>query len=405
MKNVYIPSLEICEKLADEYGTPFFITDAQTLRDRVASFKNAFGQRCKIYFAIKANFNPHTINVLKSAGIDGIDAVSPFEIELAKTLSFRSNQIIFTGNGSSDEELKSVMKEEVLCNIGSISELERFGRMFPKANVSIRLNPGVGDGENENVITAGDASKFGIIERDFAIAKALINKFELQLKGLHCHIGSGFYKTEVFAKAVFHILQTASQFPSLDFIDLGGGFGVRYHEDQAQIDLISFGSSIMDMVNKFEEENGKPVELRFEPGKYLVSESTCLVSKITTRKSTRTQEFVCLDTGFHHLIRPALYGSNHQIVNLNRKDGDKIKATVVGNVCESTDVFGKNVEMVDPKEGDLVALVSAGAYGSSMSSLYNLRPYASEVMVDGSNVTLTRKRQSFVETFQSLGFV
>ncbi|MEZ4818423.1 MAG: diaminopimelate decarboxylase [Bdellovibrionota bacterium] len=403
-QNVFIPTLDQAQTITAQYGSPVFVTDKQTIVDRVQTFKKSFSKQTKIFYAVKANFNPHVLSVLKEAGVDGIDTVSPYEIALAKQCGFAPTQIIFTGNASSDQELKEVMQHEVLCNIGSISELERFGRLFNGADVSLRLNPGVGDGENQNVITGGQDSKFGIIQRDMPIAKALLSKYNLQLKGIHCHIGSGFYETDVFAKAVYLILEQAATFANLDFIDFGGGFGVRYQRSKDPINVPSFGNAIVDMVKNFEARNGKPIEIRFEPGKYLVSEATCLLSSITTRKSTEEKDFVCIDTGFHHLIRPALYGSTHEIINLSKTVGKKERVTVVGNVCESTDVFADNIELIDPNEGDIVAILSAGAYGASMSSVYNLRPYAAEVIVDGDAMTLTRAPQSFDLMFKGLGF-
>lgn len=401
---VFLPSHSQAKALMDEHGSPLFVTDKATLINRVHAFREAFSSNTKIFYALKANANPHVLMALKEAGIDGVDTVSPFEIELAKRAGFTPAQIIFTGNGSSDEELKAVIKHEVLPNIGSISELERLGRLCPGSEVSIRLNPGMGDGENKHVITAGQDSKFGVIQRDFAIARALLEKFDLKLKGLHCHIGSGFYEMDVFRKAIRSILDQALQFQGLDFIDFGGGFGVRYAMDQKPIAIESFGRSIQEMIHAFEKENGKPIEVRFEPGKFLVAESTVLLAEVTTRKSTQTHDFVCVNTGFHHLIRPALYGSHHEMINLSRPDADPEKVTVVGNVCESTDVFGDDVNMADPHEGDIVAFVTAGAYGASMSSLYNLRPYAAEVMLDEGQSRLTRQSPTFDQMWQGLGF-
>lgn len=404
VNQVFIPTKEMADQIVSQVPTPVFVTSKQVLEDRVQQFKKAFSFNAKTFFAVKSNFNPSVLLALKDAGVDGIDTVSPYEIALAKRVGFLSSEIIFTGNGSSDEELKQVMQHEVMCNLGSLSELERFGRLFPGAKMSLRFNPGIGDGENEFVITGGQKSKFGILKRDFEIAKAIVQKHKLQLQGLHCHIGSGFYTTEHFSQAVSNILDQAKLFGKVSFIDLGGGFGVRYQSSAKPIDLPSFGASIESLVQKFEEHNG-PVEIRFEPGKYLVAESTCLLTTVTTRKNTDEKDFVCVDTGFHHLIRPALYKSEHEIVNITRPLEEKKRVTVVGNVCESTDVFADEILLSNPKEGDILALISAGAYGSSMSSLYNLRPYASEVMMDACQIKVTRKTLTFDQLFLGLGYL
>ena len=391
--------------MASQFGTPTFLTDQRGIQGRLNCFKAAFTFSSKIFYALKANYSPSILKVLKNAGVDGVDTVSPYEIALAKKIGFQSSQIIFTGSGCSDEELKKIKSEDVLCNLGSISELQRFGLLFPNSDISLRFNPGVGDGENQNVTTGGQQSKFGILQKDFAEAKQLIEKFGLKLIGLHCHIGSGFYKTEHFQSAVQNILQRAREFKNLQFIDLGGGFGVRFHQETIPVNLPAFGKSIEQDVKDFEKQNGKPIEIRFEPGKFLVAESTCLLTRVTTRKKTDQKDFVCVDTGMNHLIRPALYHSYHEVVNVSRPDETRKLVTIVGNICESTDVFADGVDLANPQEGDVLAILSAGAYGSSMSSLYNLRPYANEVMVDGSNIQLSRKKPDFETLYSGLGFI
>lgn len=405
MKGIFVPSKVVSESIVKQFGSPVFVTDQNILEERVRDFKNAFSFHPKIYYAVKANFNPHILRILKKTGVDGIDAVSPFEIKMAKRAGFTSSEIIFTGNASSDVELQDVTREEVICNIGSLSELRRFGQMFPGSKMSLRFNPGLGDGENENVVTGGQKSKFGILKKDFDRAKSLIDQHQLKLEGLHCHIGSGFYKIEQFQRAVENILEQALLFPNISFVDLGGGFGVRFQAGKDPIDLLAFAKSIELQVKNFEEKNGRPVEIRFEPGKFLVAESTCLLTTVTTRKKTDMKDFVCVDTGFHHLIRPALYQSYHGILNVSRPDEPKKTVTVVGNVCESTDVFADQIEVSNPQEGDVLAILSAGAYGASMSSLYNLRPYANEVIVNGTEIMLTRRTPDFNRMYEGFGFV
>jgi diaminopimelate decarboxylase len=183
--------------------------------------------------------------------------------------------------------LEEVVREEVIINIGSISELARYGELFPGTPMSLRFNPGIGDGENDHVITGGQKSKFGILKSDFVQAREIIQTHRLKLEGLHCHIGSGFYKTEQFQVAIDNILDQASQFPNIKFVDLGGGFGVRYDQKKQPIDLVSFGKAIEPKVKELEKKNGRAVEIRFEPGKYLVAESTCFASHHHYPKTNR----------------------------------------------------------------------------------------------------------------------
>lgn len=398
--SIYIPSKPLAEKIIEHYGSPVFVTDENTIVNRLQLLKKAF-KKAKVFYALKANFSPAILKILLKAGVDGIDCVSPFEIKLAKSVGFTSNQIIFTGNNSDSEELKEVFKEGVTLNIGSIGELEHFGKMFKNSKISLRLNPGVGDGESDKVITGGTASKFGISSNELPIAKELISKYKLNVIGVHCHIGSGFYTTNNFKKAVQNIIKLASQFENLNFIDIGGGFGVRYSLEQNAIDLDLFYNAIADRLDSLP----KNVELRIEPGKFLVAESTCLLTKVTNVKKSDNVTFIGTDTGMNHIIRPALYSTQHQIVNISNSEANPEKVTIVGNICETSDVLGKDLQIPSPEEGDILGILSAGAYCSSMSSLYNLRPYATEIVVSQNSVNLTRKRLTFNKIISSLGFV
>ena len=405
MLPLYIPSKNIAQQIVEQFGSPTFVTDKSTLISKVKMLKEAFGSKTSIFYALKANYNPAIVQVLKKAGINGIDAVSPFEVRFAKKLGFNASQIIFTGNNLNDEELQKVHEERVLLNIGSVSELERFGKMFQGSRVSIRLNPGVGDGEFEAVITGGKKSKFGISRRDIKQAKMVIDKYRLKVIGVHCHIGSGFYSSRNFEVAIRTILREASAFKNLEFVDFGGGFGVRYKPDEIPVNLKEFFLASKPYIEAFSKQNNKDIEIRFEPGKFLVAESTCLLTRVTTIKKEKNTIFVGTDTGMNHLIRPALYNAYHHIVNISQDHRAPLeKVKVVGNICESSDVLGKSVLVSQPREGDVLAILTAGAYGATLSSLYNFRPYAAEVLIDAKKIMLTRKRQSFTEVMGSLGF-
>ncbi|RDD42246.1 Diaminopimelate decarboxylase [Trichoplax sp. H2] len=401
---MYKPSLEISQRVTEKHGTPVFVTDSGILHRKVQILKDATGKNTKVYYALKANYNPHIIRELKAAGIDGIDAVAPFEIKLAKQCGFKSQQIIFTGNNSDDQELAEVHAEGVIPNIGSISELERFGAVFNGAEVSIRFNPGIGDGETKMVITGGKESKFGILLEEIEQAKQIIRKYHLQLIGVHCHIGSGFYAAEVFESAVYEIFKIAANFKSLKFIDLGGGFGVMYEPDSKPVRIKQFFNCVEKYVKEFTLSNGREINMIVEPGKFLVAESTCLLVKVTNIKKNGEIIFIGTDSGMNHIIRPALYGSYHHIINISNPDAPLRRVTVVGNICESSDTFGENLEIALPQEGDLLAILTAGAYCASMSSLYNLRPYAAEVLVNGQEIRLIRERLDYRKIMQGLGF-
>lgn len=400
---VFAPTLDVAQRVLDEAGGPVFLTDARSLANRLNVMKNAFQGQAKIYYALKANYNPYILFFLKKEGLEGVDTVSAYEVDLALKLGFRPEEALYTGNNSSDEEMDFVSKKGVLLNIGSLSELERFGKTHAGKSVSLRLNPGVGTGEFSGVVTGGEDSKFGVRLDDFEKAKSLIKQYRLKLSGIHSHIGSGYYTTEAFQKAVQRVLKEARQFETIEFVNFGGGFGVRYERGKKPIDLESFWASIEGAWINFLKEMGRPIEMRLEPGKFLVGESTCLLVKVTTVSQGKDMPFVGVASGFNHLIRPAFYGAYHEIINLSNPKGAVKKVNVVGNICESSDYLGKAVALNEPREGDTLAIVSSGAYGASMSSLYNLRPYASEFLLESGNLKCIRKTPSLEEALKGLG--
>jgi len=397
-------NLELLFEIVEKINTPVFVTDAAILKQKVNSIQKAFNENCLLFYAIKANFNPAIINVLKEAGINGIETISPFEINLAKKLGFDNNQILFTGNNCDVDELEQARNSGVIVNLGSISELNSFAKRYSGAEISIRINPGFGDGEFKQIITGGEDSKFGVHHTQIHDALKIINDNNLKLIGLHCHLGSGLYDTKNFTPMVDFMFKLADQIDGLKFIDLGGGFGVRYKPTDKEVDLSQFASVINQHYKKYKSLEANNVKIIFEPGKYLVAESTFLLTKITNIRDYNKQKIIGVDTGFNHIIRPALYSSYHHIINISKLEGIKETIKVVGNICESTDIINENIELSNPEEGDILAILTAGAYCSSMSSLYNLRPYAPEILIDENKFTVTKNRMSFEETIDSMGF-
>jgi diaminopimelate decarboxylase len=397
-------NLKLLLRIVKEVGTPVFVTDVEILKQKVANIQRAFNKNCLLFYAIKANFNPAIINILKEAGINGIETISPFEINLAKKLGFDNNQILFTGNNCDADELEQAKNSGVIVNLGSISELNSFAKRFYGTEISIRINPGFGDGEFKQIITGGKDSKFGIYHTQIHEALKIIKDNNLKLIGLHCHLGSGLYDTKNFTPMVDFMFKLANQIEGLKFIDLGGGFGVRYKPADKEVDLTKFASVIDEHYEKYQSLKSNNIKIIFEPGKYLVAESTFLLTKITNIRDHNKQKIVGVNTGFNHIIRPALYSSYHHIINISKLDEAKEAVKIVGNICESTDVINENIELSNPKEGDIVAILTAGAYCSSMSSLYNLRPYAPEVLINGNEFAITRERMNFEKTMSSMGF-
>lgn len=402
---MYQPSLDLAQNIINQYASPIAVVSKPMLEEKIKAMKTAFAKNTKIFYAMKANNNPHIIKVLKHAGLDGIDTVSINEVLLAKKLGFSAEQIIYTGSSCTDEEMAAVHNEGVILNIGSTSELARFGRMFPNTKVSIRFNPEVGDGETAAVITAGDSTKFGIKASKLDEVKQIVAEHNLTIAGIHCHIGSGFYSTEQFEKAVIRILEQAKGFANLEFVDFGGGYGVQYKKEQTPIDLNDFAQSIQKHVDEFNKHNQKEIEIRLEPGKYLVMQACATLTKVTTIKDEYAVPFVGTDTGMNHIIRPALYGSYHHVENLSNPNDAKLKVNIVGNICESDDFIAEEIEISTPRENDILAVLTTGAYCPTMQSFYNLRPFLAEVLVDeNEDLTLIRKRSTFDELLAQQGF-
>ncbi len=384
-------------------ATPIYLTSHEHLNYKVDLLKSAFGGRVKIFYAVKANYNPTIVTALKNAGIDGLDTVSPNEILLGQKLGFTADEMLFTGNSCSTEEMNFVHDHGVILNIGSISELRRFGENHVGAKCALRLNIDVGAGECDFVVTGGEDTKFGISDKDLPEARKIITEHNLTIIGIHAHIGSGFYEKDSFLAGVNGVLERAREFGNtLEFVDIGGGFGIRYSVDKTPIDIVDWGQSVIPMLDAFKSTQSNPeFHYRIEPGKFLVGESTCLLTTVTMIKPERKTTFVGTDTGFNHLIRPALYQSYHQIINLSGEGRDKKdQLTIVGNVCESGDIFAENISLPEPQEGDILCIVSTGGYGQSMSAIYQLRPCAAEVMINhNGTITVTKKSKSFDELY------
>ncbi len=400
----FVKNQKLISNIITEVGTPVFITDKSILNKKVKNIRKAFDNNCLLYYALKANFNPMIIRLLKDAGIDGVETISPFEIDLAKKCGFKGNQILFTGNNCDNYELDYANKHNVVVNIGSISELQCYAEKYNGSEVSIRINPGFGDGEFKQIITGGEDSKFGIYHSQMEEALNIIKFNNLKLIGLHCHLGSGLYNTMNFAPMVDFMFKLGNQIENLRFIDLGGGFGVRYKPSDEEVDLSEFELVVDNYYKKYQNLQKNNIKIIFEPGKYLVAESTFLLTKITNIRLQGNKKIVCVNTGFNHIIRPALYSSYHHVINLSNMGDLEEEVQLVGNICESTDIINNNTQVAKPEEGNVLAILTAGAYCSSMSSLYNLRPYASEVLIDDTNFKITRRRMDFEDTFNSMGF-
>jgi diaminopimelate decarboxylase len=386
-----IQGLNIADICA-QFGTPLYVYDADKIVAQAASLKKAFeGTDLKIKYASKALTNISIIKLLRKNGV-GVDAVSVNEARLAMLAGVQPEDINFTPSCADFSEIKEAVGLKISVNLDSLPALEAFGKEYGESYpCGIRLNPHIMAGGNIKISTGHVNSKFGISIQQLPLIKAIIKKYNITLQGLHIHTGSEIVEADVFMQMADIFFRMAKDFSGLKFIDFGGGFKVAYKKDDKTTDMLSIGSRLAERFKAFEKETGRHLQLWIEPGKFLVSEAGYLVAKTTVVKETPSLTFAGVDTGLNHLIRPMMYNAYHEIVNVSNPGGPVKTYTVVGNICE-TDTLGSDRELNDVREGDLLVLKNAGAYGYSMASNYNSRLRPAEVLVINGEAKLIRDR-------------
>ncbi|MEM0044380.1 MAG: diaminopimelate decarboxylase [Sulfolobales archaeon] len=386
-------------ELAERFGTPLYVYDAEVIERNYRILVESFEYKpLEILYSVKANNNIEILRIIRDLG-GGLDVVSPFEALLGVRLGFSSDKILFTGSSVSDEEMRFVRGDlGIMINIDSLSQLRRYGRIFPETEISLRLNLMIGAGHHSYTVTGG-ATKFGIQISEIDRAVEIARENKLKISGLHTHIGSGVMSIEPYTSAMRKLLEIASRFRDLDFIDIGGGFGVPYRSDEKPLDIKLLGSTISRMLIESGLGDGV-LKLRIEPGRFLTAEAGVLLVRVIDVKKIEENGglriFVGVDSGMNHLIRPALYGSYHEIISISRAgEPPEMIADIVGNICESGDVIGLRRPLPRIEEGDILAVLNTGAYGYSMASNYNMRPKPAEIVIYGGRIRLTRRRESF----------
>lgn len=394
------------ERLASRYGTPLYVYSENLIRRNINNLRDALNKhypKTRILYACKANTNLSILRVMHSEGLE-IDAVSPGEVYLALQAGFKPEEILFTGTSVSEEEMSYLLETGVRINVDSVSQMKRLLSKTTPDTVSIRVNPEVGAGHHEHVITAGPDVKFGIWESQAHEAYRLAKEAGVKVFGVQMHIGSGIMDVENHVKAVNRLLEIVKHVKDsvgidFSFIDLGGGIGVAYKPEEKSIDLDAWAGRLLGFIKEklAEYDLGSP-EVWVEPGRYLVAESGVLLTRVTTLKSSPGKLFAGVDAGFNTLVRPAMYGSYHHILNASAMNKTPRKYDVYGPLCESGDLFTRDRLIPEISEGDLLAIMNAGAYGFSMSSQYNSRPRPAEVSVMAGEHRVIRER----ETLQDL---
>jgi len=410
---LYIAGYSAIE-LANKFGTPIYVYNGKRVIENYRRFYNALkkyaDREVRIHYSMKANSNPAILRILKEED-SWIDAVSPEEVILAINEGFEEGKVLFTGSSLSHEDLEAIKKYRIRINVDSFSCLKKMIELKMKHEISFRIDPGIqGVGHSWRTITAGKEAhgvpiKFSIPAEEIndIIRFALNNGFKI--KGLQQHVGSNWLKKEEideFLEAMRVLVRKAKEMKKefnleLEFIDVGGGPGVRYREDQNDFPLEYYARNVFEIAKECDTQ-----AIAFEPGRYIVADAGILLVKVTDIKNRYGEKIIGVNSGFNHLIRPVLYGSYHEIVNCNRVNGEKQIATIVGNLCETGDVVAVRREMTRVEEGDILAILNAGAYGYVMSSRYNSRKLPKEVLIKDGQVLLFEETYNKSETILKL---
>ncbi|MBI0582994.1 MAG: diaminopimelate decarboxylase [Methanomassiliicoccus sp.] len=384
-------------EIVKKYGSPVYVTDEDAVRSNYRAVFNAF-DRCmptRINYACKANTNLAILRILQQEG-SSIDAVSIGEVEACLRAGFTPDRILYTGVNVSTPELRAVASLNVPINIDSLSELRRLAMIDPHLPISFRVNPEVGAGHHEKVVTGARSTKFGIPRDRIVEAYAEAVQLGFRPMGLHCHIGAGVQVVEPFVKATEALVSIVQSLERdlglhLDFVDIGGGIGIPYHPEDHAMDLDLLARSITSLI----KEGTSVKRIVLEPGRYIIADTTVLLTTVVDIKETPDRTFAGVDAGFNTLVRPAFYGSFHHVAVANKFDlPGEATYDVVGPICESGDHLAKERRLPRLGEGDIICVYDAGAYGFSMASNYNMRPLPREVLVHKGTANLIREGQS-----------
>ena len=377
-----------------EFGSPLYVYDTETIKRQYERLRKTFsGIKLKIKYACKANTNLEIMKYLRSLGA-GLDVVSIEEALLGIKAGYKPSDILFTPNCISFNEIKEAVELGVEINIDNISILEQFGHEYGNSvPCCIRINPNIAAGGNSHIQTGHIDSKFGISIHQLRHIERIVATCDMKINGLHIHTGSEILDSSVFIRMAELMFEAARSFSNLEFIDFGSGFKVAYKEGDYVTDIEEFSKEFTDLFKSFCKSYGKDLELWFEPGKFLVSEAGVLLVKVNTVKQTMATVFVGVDSGQNHLIRPMFYDAYHHIINLSNPSGKQRIYTIVGYICE-TDTFGWDRKLNEVREGDVLAILNAGAYGYTMSNNYNSRLRPAEVLFTEGNAKLIRRRET-----------
>lgn len=381
-------------EMAKAYGTPLYIYQREKIEGQYKKLTAAFKHTpTKFFYACKALSNVNILKIIQKLGA-GLDTVSINEVQLGLKAGFAPQQILFTPNCVHFSEIEQAKALGVHINIDNIAILEQFGNTYGNTYpIMVRLNPHIMAGGNLKISTGHIDSKFGISIHQLRHIERIVKTTNLNVEGLHMHTGSEIKDVNVFLQGLDIMLELAMHFPNIKYLDLGSGFKVPYAPDEKATDVELLGQKMFETLETFKNENGKTLEIWFEPGKYIVSESGYFITRVNTVKQTPATVFAGVDTGFNHLIRPMFYESYHHIANISNPKGVERIYTVVGNLCE-TDTFCWDRVLNEVREGDYLLFKNAGAYGFEMASSFNSRARPAEILYSKGKHQVIRKRET-----------
>ena len=382
-------------QIAEEYGTPLYVYHAEKIKEQFGKLQSAFENSNTVFFyACKALTNVNVLRYVRNLGAN-VDCSSINEVKLAFHAGFPSSRILYTSNGIDFDEIREAKELGVYINIDSLSNLAKFGEAFGNSYpIGIRLRPNILAGGNLKISTGHDKSKFGIpVDQIHQILK-VVEKYNLRISDLHIHTGSEIKDVDVFLKGIEVLFDISNHFEHLEFIDLGGGFKVASKEGEQETDILELAEKVKQAFANHPYKNGRKLQVWFEPGKFLVSAAGHFITKVNVLKETSAADFVSVNSGFNHLIRPMFYDAYHHIENISNPGAPLKNYSVVGNICE-TDTFAWDRPLNQVREGDYLVFRNAGAYGFEMSSNFNSRFKPAEVLVLEGKAHLIRRRDQF----------
>ena len=386
--------------LLKEFGSPLYVYNEAIIRERAKEMKNLVSYKnFVVNYSAKANSNIAFLQIINDAGLNA-EAMSPGEVAAELRAGFKPENMLCISNNTSCEEMKYIAGLGITVSVDSLSQLEQFGTVNPGCRVAVRFNTGVGAGHHEKVITAGSDTKFGVNPEFIPEVKAIVEKHSLKLIGVNHHIGSLFMNPEPYLEGAENLFGVAMNFRDLEFVDLGGGFGIPYNKQggEERLALKQLGAKLDELIKEFVLRYGSEITIKIEPGRYISAECGVLLGKVRTVKYNGPVKYVGTDLGMNVLLRPAMYDSHHDIEVYRESGNTDIEqelVTVVGNICETGDIIAKNIRLPKIVEGDILGVLDAGAYGFVMSSNYNHRLRPAEVLIrqDGQPV-LVRDRDT-----------